>query len=72
VANRLGGAATLIEGIRDFGPGGKGSGGSGPSLFTPDIFIITNARFGAHRVPPVRDLSAPSLQPTDVKLCPSH
>ena len=60
VANRLGGVATLTGGIRDFGPGGKGSGGSGPSLITPDIFTIPTVWFGAHCVPPVRHLSAPS------------
>jgi hypothetical protein len=69
VANRLeGGWGVTTEGIRDLGLGGNGSGGRGSSLITPDIFIITTARFGAHFVPPMRHLSAPSLQPTDVKL----
>jgi len=72
VANRLDGMTTLTEGIRDFGPGGKGIGSRSPSLITPDKFIITTARFGAHCVPPMRHLSAPSLLPTDVKLCLSH
>ena len=70
VANRFGGVTT--EGIRDFGLGGNGSGDRCPSLITPDIFIITSARFGAHCVPPMRHLSTPSLQPTDVKLRLSH